>query len=306
MSKIPIFKCRASCAGKIMTEPRGKSNMQKYQEAKEKYSLSKKRLSEFKNQECKSAVELRKKLAIMEAEIENLSSLKDKKELSDTCKQYLKEWIIEHKYGRKNEFSSKYTEKGKETEQAGFQLIQEVRFKGSKVFLSKHQGYYEDDYFTGNPDVLVPDFVIDNKSSWDLFTFPILKEEIPVDGYDYQGRVYMRLTSRNNFLLSYTLNDTPLEIVSDEISRYSRNKNLIDINDETAYYVAKNFIFTLEKLNEIKPYLFPNADTSNFIEIPKEKRYIDFLIEKDLEVESAMINRVLDCREWINENYDKI
>lgn len=302
---IPLFKGRASCVGKIMTNPKGKTNLEKYVEAKQSLESKEKQLSNFKDQECKSAKKLREQtIPSIKNQIKELNAIKDKTELSETCKQYLKEWIIEQKYQRTKYFSSKYTEKGIETEQLGFQTIQDVLFKGK--FLAKNQKNFEDDYFTGTPDVIISDFVIDNKSSWDLFTFPLLEEEIPTDGYDYQGRVYLRLTNSENFLLCYTLNDTPLEIISDEIIRYKRNRNLIDITDQEAYNVAKNFIYTLNHLIEVKPFLFPLADVEDFIPIPLEKRLIYFQIEKELEVEEKMIKRVFECREWIYQNWDKI
>lgn len=305
-SQIPLFKCRASCGGKIMTEPQGKSNKQKYLEAKEKLVNIKKRLSEFKNQECKSAVEIRTKtIPDTEKEIVLLEKIKDKVELSATCKQYLKEWILRHKYGRKKDFTSKYTDKGLLTEQNGFQLIQEVQFKGLEIFLNKNLKEFEDDYFTGVPDLVLLEWILDNKSSWDLFTFPIDAEEIPSDGYDYQGRIYLRLADKINFLLCYTLNDIPIDMLQDEFRKFTYNAKIIDYTDQQYFDFAKHLIFTQKGMEEIKSFLFPNADTSSFIEIPKEKRYKSFLIERDLVIEEKMVQRVKECRIWIEENYDK-
>lgn len=305
-NKIPLFKCRASCGGKIMTEPQGKSNLEKYTEAKEKLESLKKRLSEFKNQDCKSAVTIKNEtIPTTEILVSELEKVKDKKELSKTCRQYLKEWILNQKYGRKKDFTSKYTEKGLLTEQAGFQLIQEVQFKGREIFLNKNKKEFEDDYFTGMPDLILLDWILDNKSSWDLFTFPIDDEEIPVDGYDYQGRIYLRLADKINFLLCYTLNDIPLIILEDEFSRFKYQAGLIDYTDQQYYDFTKHLIFTNKGLNEAKSMLFSTADTSDFIEIPKEKRYKSFLVERDLEIESKMIERVKECRIWIEENWDK-
>lgn len=307
MKNIPVFKCRASCAGKIMTQPKGKSNLEKYNEsiiALQKLELQ---YSNFKNKECKSALTiLNTKIPKQKELISKLEKVKDKTELSETCKQYLKEWILSVKYGRTKEFSSKYTEKGIETEQEGLKLIQDVQFGGKEIFINKNETNFEDEYFTGTPDNILLDWVIDNKSSWDIFTFPFDSEEIPTEGYEYQGRIYLRLTNRENFLLCYTLNDTPLEIVMREFEKYCYNiKKGIDYTDQEYYEFCKNHIFTIQGMFLAQKKLFKNADISNFLEIPKEKRYKSYLVVRDLEIEEKMIQRVKDCREWIKENWDK-
>lgn len=301
--EIPKFKVRASCGGKIMTDPKGKSNFELFLDAKEKLSSLKTRLDGFKNKECKSAIDIEKnKIPETEKLIQELESIKDKKQLSETCKTYLKEWILSVKYGRKKDFGNKYTTKGNQTEQDGFQTIQDVLFKGK--FLPKNKEYLENEYFCGTPDVIVGDFVIDNKSSWDIFTFPIGETEIPTKDYFYQLQIYAELSGKTDALLCYTLNNTPCEIIEDEIFRFKRQKNLIDITDQQAYEVAKNFIFTKEGLQE-NIYLYSNANTSDFIEIPLEKRLITFQFEKEQNVTDELKKRVINCREWIEENWNK-
>lgn len=301
--EIPKFKVRASCGGKIMTDPKGKSNYDLFLDAKEKLSSLNTRLESFKNKECKSALDIQNnKIPETEKLIEELEKIKDKKQLSETCKSYLKEWVLNEKYGRKKEFGNKYTSKGNQTEQNGFQVIQDVKFKGK--FLPKNQKFLENEYFCGTPDVIVGSFVIDNKSSWDIFTFPIGETEIPTKDYFYQLQIYAELSNKTDALLCYTLNDTPTVIIEDEVFRFKRQKNLIDITDQQCYEVAKNFIFTKEGLQE-NIFLYSNADTSDFIEIPLEKRLVSFQFEKEIDVISELEKRVLSCREWISENWNK-
>lgn len=301
--EIPKFKVRASCGGKIMTDAKGKSNFELFLEAKEKLSSLKTRLDGFKNKKCKSALDIKEnKIPETKKLIEELEKVKDKKQLSETCKTHLKEWILSVKYGRKKYFGSKYTDKGNKTEQDGFQLIQDVLFKGK--FLPKNKEYLENEFFCGTPDVLIGDFVIDNKSSWDIFTFPMGERDIPNKDYFFQLHIYMELSGKKDALLGYTLNDTPCEIIEDEIFRFKRQKNLIDITDQQAYEVSKNFIFTKKGLQE-NIFLYSSADTSDFIEIPFRKRLVDFQFEKDSDVIFELEKRVLACREWINENWDK-
>lgn len=304
MSDIPVFKCRASGGGKIMTEPQAKSNYQKYLDAKEKLSFLKTRLENFVNKSCKSAVEIHDNtIPKTEKLISELELVKDKKELSETCKQFLKEWILFKKYGRKKEFGNKRIEKGNHTEQDGFQLIQDVMFNG--IVLRKNQTDFEDEFFTGTPDLDLPEFILDNKSSWDLFTFPIGDTEPPDKANEPQIRIYMRLAKKDNALVCYTLNDTPTHLILDEIFSYKRRKNLIDISDQEIFdKVALNCIYTQKGLEE-NSHLYQTAEVDNFVEIPKEKRLIKFQYERDLEIENQMIERVKSCREWIYENWNK-
>lgn len=303
---IPIFKCRASAGGKIMTNPTGKSNYDKWLDAKEKLSTLEGRYEVFKNKDCKSAVTI-KGITIPETKalISELEMIKDKRELSKTCKQYLKEWIIEQKYGRRKEFGNKFTEKGDATEQDGFQLIQDVLFKDRAGFLPKNKTQFEDEYFTGCPDIIV--VLIDNKSSWNLFTFPIGETEIPDDGYEYQGRIYMRLTKKNIFWLCYTLNNSPMKAIEKECKIWCAVNDVTDwtdIPENVAYEICKNHAFTKDYMRELS-FIYGRNTLEDFIEIPKEKRLVKFEIKQDDDIESDMIIRVLDCREWVNENWDK-
>ncbi len=222
--------------------------------------------------------------------------------LSETTKTYLIEWILEKKYGRSKEFSNKYIEKGLTTEQDGFQLIQEVIFKDK--FLPKNKEFFENDYFTGTPDVIINDKVIDNKSSWNLFTFPIGETTIPEKQYMYQLQGYMHLTGTQSAMLCYTLNDTPSHLVEDEIWKYKRSQNIIDLTDEKAYEIVKNNVYTKQGLLDCK-YLFGTVDTSDFIEIPQEKRIVKFDIERDDKIIEEMWDRVKLCNEWVKENWNK-
>jgi hypothetical protein len=300
--QIPVFKCRASAIGRIMVNPKEKSNLDKYIDAVASVASLTKRLSEFKDQSCKTANEIReKKLPEAIVKRDELEKIKDVKKLSESAKTYLREWIINKKYGRKKEVYGKQLDKGNYTEQDGFEVVQTVLFPG--VFLPKNYEEFEDDYFTGVPDVTV--HLIDNKSSWDIFSFPSGEDEISNANNEYQMRGYMRLVDRGTSKLCYTLNDTPPHLVEDELWRYKRHNNLIDIPDSEAYGVIKNHVYTRAGLDACS-YLFSNTtDTSDFIEIPIEKRLIAFTVDRDWDIEAAMIERVLECRQWVNENYHR-
>lgn len=305
MQQIPKFKCRASMVGKIMTEPKEKSNLDKYNDAVEKLSSLNKRYNEFKNKECKSALEIiNNSIPATKNIIEGLEKVKDIKQLSEGCKTYLKEWIISKKYGRKKEFTSKQTEKGDFTEQAGFDVIQKVLYPD--VFLPKSKNYYEDDFKCGNPDVEILDTVLDNKSSYTIFTFPFGETELSNKDNIYQIHTYMDLIGCKKGKVCYTLNDTPFEIVDQELKSWAwRNKIEYDaIPESKAYEIIKNHIYTKEGL-KIFNFILGTYDTSYFIEIPIEKRIVYFDFEYDEELIESINQRCIDCDNWVKENWDR-
>jgi len=147
------FKIRASQAGKLMTNPRAKTD-----------------------------------------------------KLSQTTISYLKEWYLEDLYGIRNEIDSKYLKKGVELEDVAINAVIEWL---NLPFVLKNEQSFEDDVFTGTPDLILDDEVIDIKVSWDVFTFPILENEIPTPDYYYQLQVYMHLTGKRKARLVYVLLETP-------------------------------------------------------------------------------------------------
>ena len=77
--------------------------------------------------------------------------------------------------------------KGLIVEDNSIDLIAEVLGYG---MLFKNEQYFEDDHLTGTPDIIIPkkDTVIDAKSSWDIFTFPLFDTSVPNMDYWWQGQ----------------------------------------------------------------------------------------------------------------------
>ena len=147
------FKCRASAAGKLMTNPRNKADL-----------------------------------------------------LSQTTKSFIDEWLKQQIYGYRKELTSKEVNKGIIYEDTAIDKAIEWL---DLPFAIKNEKRFEDDYFTGEPDLLLNDEVIDIKNSWDCFTFPLFEKEIPTDDYFYQVQVYMYLTGKKKARVIYVLLETP-------------------------------------------------------------------------------------------------
>jgi hypothetical protein len=155
------FRVRASCAGKLLTDPRNK-----------------------------------------------------KDELSQTTVSYLQEWLKTLIYGVKKDISNKYLEKGIEKEDEAIDKAVEWL---DLPFSLKNEKSFENEYFTGTPDLIVNDIVYDIKNSWDCFTFPLFENECPNKDYYAQLQVYMHLTGLKKAALVYVLLDTPETYSTPEI-----------------------------------------------------------------------------------------
>ena len=196
--------------------------------------------------------------------------------LSQTAKSYIHELVLEHKYGIRKEFSSRYTDKGNAVEDEAINLVNEVLDVG---FIYKNEENLSNDWITGTPDVNTEDVLLDVKSSWDATTFPFFDTEIPNKDYYYQLQGYMWLTGKQQSMLCYCLVDTPQEMVEDEIRRVHWKLHKIDED--------------LELRDEIqKKHYFGN--------IPKNRRVKVFYVQKDELVIDQIKEKIELCREYYN------
>jgi len=137
--------------------------------------------------------------------------------ISSGAKTYVEEKIKERLYGTIKNFNSKYTEKGNLLEDDAIQFYAENSEFG---LLFKNDEFFENEYFTGTPDIITKDEVIDIKTSWDYFTFPLLDDNLKNKDYYAQLHGYMELTGKRKARLVYVLMDTPdhLDYDNDHIS----------------------------------------------------------------------------------------
>jgi len=71
--------------------------------------------------------------------------------LSQTAKSYIKEVVLQDKYGIYKEFNSRYTDKGNQTEDEAIQLVADVLDLG---FVFKNEEKFQNDFVKGTPDVI--------------------------------------------------------------------------------------------------------------------------------------------------------
>jgi len=158
-----------------------------------------------------------------------MGNAKVKGELSAGCKTFLKEWYADEK----EQIWSKYLQKGNMVEGDCIDFMASVLGFG---IASKNQYEpIEDEWFIGQCDVILSNLIVDVKSVWNRKT---LQEAIidPLDSdYEWQGRGYMHLYNKENFILFYGLLDTPAECNYDNEVIYS---DMPEVERWVAYQVS--------------------------------------------------------------------
>ena len=131
--------------------------------------------------------------------------------LSETCKSEIRKIAKQEFYGYSTDLNTKPIMKGRDWEQEGIELLNSVRFTNYK----KNTNRVENEYMSGECDILTDDLIIDIKSSWSLETFPATPGEAESSDYEWQGRAYMWLYNKPAFELVYTMFTTPDELLTE-------------------------------------------------------------------------------------------
>ena len=130
--------------------------------------------------------------------------------LSQGAKTYIRQVAKQDFFGYRVELDNKYINKGKDQEQDSIDLLNAVRFTNYK----KKDVRIEDEYMTGECDILVDDRIIDVKTSWNLETWPATPGEAHDNDYEWQGRAYLMLYEREIFELVFCLVTTKDEFLN--------------------------------------------------------------------------------------------
>lgn len=151
-----------------------------------------------------------------------LAPLKERS-LSAGAKTYLDGLAKEFVYGYEKAVTSKYLEKGQLVEGDSIELYNSVFFAS----LAKNTERRENEWITGECDLVTPAKIIDIKSAWSLDTFPVTALQAHDADYEWQGRAYMWLWERPQFEVAWCLVDTPPELIGyeDEALHYVSHLN---------------------------------------------------------------------------------
>jgi hypothetical protein len=272
-------KIRSSALGLINTEPRGKTNLEKYNEAIALLSEEEVKYDGMKK-ELKSAIAKAEKIAKLKSEIELLEQIKYDSQLSETCKSYLVQTYILEKYGRVKEVSTKEMKKGILVEDDSINLVSII----DGILYSKNTERFSNDFITGTPDIINGNEIIDIKSSWDIFTFLSNIQDPISELYYAQLQGYMALTGATVGTIAYCLTNTPDSIIEGE--KYALLRNMDAVTEEDPAY--KRELAKLER-------------NRRFSDIPIEERVLTFSIERDNDYIEKTYRKVEKCREFLYE-----
>ena len=194
--------------------------------------------------------------------------------LSETAKTYIQDYFKEKELGIAKEFWSRYTDKGLQMEDEAIDFASQVLDWG---FVVKNTERYNNEWITGEPDVITKTLLADIKCSWDGTTFPLFDTELKNKDYFWQLQGYMWLTGLERAELVYCLMNTPHQIVEDEVRRAHWKAGLIDEDLDLREAVQSQH---------------------NFDHLPNNLRVKRFIVEKDEEAIERIKEKVEIAREY--------
>lgn len=160
---------------------------------------------------------------------------KKKDEPSVKLQSIAEDFIKEQIYGYKKTFSSKYTDKGLLMEDEAIdKAIEWINLP----FVLKNTERRETDFFSGEPDLILDDCIVDIKNSWSWETFPLFDKTLKNESYYAQMQVYMHLFKKKKAKIVYVLLKTPetyqnIEMTYDHVDKEYRIKSFdVEYNQE--------------------------------------------------------------------------
>ena len=241
------FRFRCSMLGKIASTPRGKSPMQKYNEAIAKQLVLQadclEPLQRAVNGGKITKAEENKlvKLDNLSTEIALLKPMIDSPHLSETCKAYLANVYTEVMYNRKEDIESKYLDKGLLLEE---DAITQHSLNTGKMF-RKNKQRLANDFIDGEFDYEDEDLetVKDAKVNWSIFQFNRASAS-PIDhNYRWQLKGYMWLKNWKKSELVYSLLNTPEHLIQQEERKLKYKIPFEADYDEACKELRRNHIY---------------------------------------------------------------
>lgn len=279
-----LIRCHA--LGYIMTESKGKTNLERYNDRVDELKVEQDKYEAMPKKDGKLAENKLIKIAKIKEELLELEKVKDVIELSETCKSYLIKSYVLSKYGRVQEVQTKQMIKGTISEEESIQLFSILDGKSYK----KNTQTITNDYISGTPDLYDSEDIydsseiIDIKSSWDIFTFLSNVQEPENTMYYWQLQGYMALTGAKIGTIAYCLVNTPDSIIEGE--KYNLLKKMDVATEEDPSYQKE-----LKKL----------LQNRKFDDIPLEERLLTYSIQRNDDDIQKIYQKVEKCREFLSE-----
>jgi hypothetical protein len=145
-------------------------------------------------------------------------------QLSETAKSEIRKIAKEQFFGFSSSITTKPMLKGKDWEEESIALVNQVR----GTFYVKNKERFENEFLTGEPDIILDNMVIDVKTSWSLETFPATSEEGMNKDYMWQLMGYCWLLNKSDAELIYCMIDTDDTLLNDWDNRFIHKVSHID------------------------------------------------------------------------------
>jgi hypothetical protein len=145
-------------------------------------------------------------------------------QLSETAKSEIRKIAKEQFFGFSSSITTKPMLKGKDWEEESIALVNQVR----GTFYVKNKERFENEFLTGEPDIILDNMVIDVKTSWSLETFPATAEEGMNKDYMWQLMAYCWLLNKSHAELIYCMIDTDDTLLNDWDNRFIHKVSHID------------------------------------------------------------------------------
>lgn len=230
---------------------------------------------------------------------------KNKDKMGKTAQTYLRHLLIQEKYHRVKEITSKYLEKGIAGEEDGITLLSLFH----KKYFVKNTVRLSNEFITGLPDIVVGDDIhkaeegYDTKCPYDIFTMPLKTDDLNTDYY-WQAQSYMWLTNAKKWTISYCLINSPFNILKNELNRLWYKLEMPD-EDNPVYLIASREIEKLHVYN-LQEYNFENnnnkiSEEGWDFDVPLENRLVEFVVERNDEDIERLKDRVVEAREYMEQ-----
>lgn len=288
------WRARAHYVGLLMTNPKGKSNMQKYKEAVTSQAEAIETYNNCTEKQISAKAKAAEKIEKLQSVIDLLSNVKDVPHLSTTCISKLNEIYTTLDTGRTKKIESKYLSKGLHVEEDS---ITSYSLFCGKMFTKNEERRFND-FVEGECDIYneAENETADTKSSWDVFSFDANRFKSLNPIYYWQGQCYMWLWNTKKHKVVYSLQDTPDFLVKKELD-----------------WEKSNFMGTAEEWEEAKLQIISRnyySDYSNnkehwlhrygnMFSLPLERKIQIYEIERDDNSIEAMKERIKICREYL-------
>ena len=278
------FTFRCSSLGNIMSEPKCESNLDKYNKARasytkhiEAYNLAKAgtKMSEKAYASAKAA----------NLKLEKLDLIKNKVNLSDTCKTHLSDIYTRVVYDRTEDLKSKYLEKGLLMEEDAITMYSLL----TGDYFEKNTERKENGFIQGEMDFSTIDMAVDTKVNWSIFQFQRVVSKPIKPLYEWQLRGYMWLYRKSKGRLVYCLLNTPEHLIKREQTKF-----MYEVYGREIDMTEKERADFAEACIEI-------TRNHTYDDMPLEERVKIFDINQSDEYEDRIIKRVQECREYLKD-----